>query len=225
MSGDTQIELWLHEYKMEALSSVLEQQGATVEERMQEMLNNLYLELVPHEVQQTIRNRINEENAALEVEREASRQYTVFRAVEDGVVLFFQMDGVESLLDVGKFLRRCFREGQEPTVSTLQTAFARLEPITAEQYDRLAALRADDPRKVPGMFDLNFDRQEVSSVDAAGGWRSYSMKDISIASYYAYRKNCSDSRQYEFRFQERLAGRETTAVKTKCGKKRGGEAR
>ena len=51
MSGDMQLELWLHEYKMDALSSV--------EKPMQEMLIDLYAELVPHEVQQEIRTRID----------------------------------------------------------------------------------------------------------------------------------------------------------------------
>ena len=59
MSGDMQLELWLHEYKMDALSSVLEEQGSSVEKPMQEMLIDLYAELVPHEVQQEIRTRID----------------------------------------------------------------------------------------------------------------------------------------------------------------------
>lgn len=34
MSGDVQLELWLHEYKMNALSSALAEQSVTVEQRM-----------------------------------------------------------------------------------------------------------------------------------------------------------------------------------------------
>ena len=33
MSGDVQVELWLHEYKLNALASVLEEEGLTVEAR------------------------------------------------------------------------------------------------------------------------------------------------------------------------------------------------
>jgi len=47
MSGDVQMELYLHEYKMEALFSVLAEQGSSVEKRMQEILIDLYAELVP----------------------------------------------------------------------------------------------------------------------------------------------------------------------------------
>ncbi len=74
MSGDVQLELYLHEYKMAALSSILDEQGSSVEERMQEMLIDLYAELVPHEVQQEIRTRIDTEYAA----EQAARKYTVF---------------------------------------------------------------------------------------------------------------------------------------------------
>lgn len=68
MNGNVQLELWLNEYKMDALSSVLEEQGTTVEERMQEMLIDLYAELVPYEIQQEIRTRIDAEHTAAQAE-------------------------------------------------------------------------------------------------------------------------------------------------------------
>ena len=83
MSGDVQLELYLHEYKMAALSSALEEQGASVEERMQEMLIGLYSELVPYEVQQEIRTRIDTEYAEAEAAREAARKYAAFRVREN----------------------------------------------------------------------------------------------------------------------------------------------
>ena len=73
MSGDVQLELRLNEYKMNALSSVLEEQGFCVEKRMQEMLEGLYVDLVPHEVRQEIQARIDAERTAWEAEREASQ--------------------------------------------------------------------------------------------------------------------------------------------------------
>ena len=71
MSGDVQLELWLHEYKLNALSSVLEEQGTTVEKRMQDALTELYVKLVPPEVRQEISVRIKEELAARQKEVEA----------------------------------------------------------------------------------------------------------------------------------------------------------
>ena len=74
MSGDVQLELWLSEYKMDALSSVLEEQGTSVEKRMQEMLIDLYAELVPVETLQEIRARMDAEYAAAQAAEEAARK-------------------------------------------------------------------------------------------------------------------------------------------------------
>ena len=68
-----QVELWLHEYKLNALASVLEEEGLTVEQRMQDALTELYVARVPPETRQDISTRIKEEPAAREVEIEALR--------------------------------------------------------------------------------------------------------------------------------------------------------
>ena len=73
MSGDVQLELWLNEYKMKALSSVLEGQGASVETAMQEYLNRLYELQVPFNQQQKIQARIDAEYAAERAKSEAKR--------------------------------------------------------------------------------------------------------------------------------------------------------
>ncbi len=209
MSGDVQMELYLHEYKMKALSSVLAEQGSSVEQRMQEMLIDLYAELVPVETQQEIRARIDAEHAALEAEQEAARKFTAFRVRQDGADAFFQLDHAENILEVAKFLRRYLREDQGPGIAALQrSAFARMEPVTAEQYDQLMALRMEDPQKVTGVFDLDFDKQTVSVVDPADGWQTYGMKDVSAAVYHAYRKSYLRPEQYQARFMEKLADRQ-----------------
>ena len=212
MSGDMQLELWLHEYKMDALSSVLEEQGSSVEKRMQEMLIDLYAELVPHEVQQEIRTRIDAEYAAEQAEKEAARKYTAFCVRENGEKLFFQLDRTEDILEVGKFLRRYLREDQGNGIAALQTsAFARMEPVTAERYDQLLALRVEAPNKVTGVFDLDFDRQELSTADDVDGWKTWSMQDVSTAVYHAYRKSCLRPEQYVSRFLEKLESKELTS--------------
>ena len=61
MSGDVQLELWLHEYKMNALSSALAEQSVTVEQRMYDALTELYVEQVPLKTRQEISARIKEE--------------------------------------------------------------------------------------------------------------------------------------------------------------------
>ena len=212
MSGDVQLELWLHEYKLNALSSVLEEQGTTVEKRMQDALTELYVELVPPEIRQEISARIKEELAARQEEIEAARKYTAFCVRENGTQSFFQLDRSEDILEVAKFLRRYLREDQGQDTAALQTsAFAGMEPVTAERYDHLLALRMESPGKVTGVFDLDFDRQEVSTVNAEDGWMTWSMQDVSTAVFQAYRKNYLRPEQYMSRFLEKLEGQEFTS--------------
>lgn len=212
MSGYVQLEVWLHEYKLEALSSVLEEQGTSAEKRIQDMVTDLYAELVPYEVQQEIRDRIDAERAAWEAEQEAARKYTAFRVREGGVDEYYQLDHSETFLDIAKFLRSCLRKDQASPTAALKEFLRDLKPVSAEQYDQLMALRMENPKKVTGVFDLDFDKQEVSVVDAADGWRSYSMKDAASAIYHAYRKNYLTAEQYEKRFAERLADRQITSA-------------
>ena len=208
MSGDVQLELYLHEYKMTALSSVLAEQDSSVEERMQEMLIDLYAELVPHEVQREIRARIDAEYAAEQAAREAARKYTVFHLRENGSDMFFQTDRQLSCLHTARFLRQYLRDAQEPVATALQDSFAGLEPITAEQYEQMLALRMDNPNKITNVFDLDFDKQEVSILDVADGWKSYTMRDAASAAYHAYRKSGLAPGKYESRFLEKLTDRQ-----------------
>ena len=49
MSNYVQLDVWFQEDKLSALSSVLVEQGTTVEKRMQGVLLDMYEALVPHE--------------------------------------------------------------------------------------------------------------------------------------------------------------------------------
>ena len=78
MSGDVQLELWMNEYKLDALAAVLARENTTVEQRMQDALPELYVSLVPRATRQEISGRIKEELAARDAEMEASRKCAVF---------------------------------------------------------------------------------------------------------------------------------------------------
>lgn len=89
MSGYVQLELWLHEYKLNALAAALEEEGSTVERRMQDSLTQLYESTVPVETRQEIQAKIDAEYVAARAEEEAARQYTAFRVRESGTEYFF----------------------------------------------------------------------------------------------------------------------------------------
>lgn len=114
----------------------------------------------------------------------------------------------ESLLDVGKFLRRYLLEGQGAAVSAFQAAFAGLEPVTAEQYSQMIEFRLENPNKVTDVHELDFDKHTASTVAVGMDWRTYSMKDISAAVYFAFRKSGLGPFQHEARFENKLIGKE-----------------
>lgn len=212
MSNYVQLDVWFQEDKLSALSSVLVEQGTTVEKRMQGVLLDMYEALVPRETQEAIRTRLDKEESEARAAEEAARKYTAFCVRENGERSFFQLDRTEDILEIAKFLRQYLREEQGPGIAALQTsAFAGMEPVTAEQYDQLLALRIETPDKITGAFDLDFDKREVSTVDA-DGWRTWSMQDVSTAVYHAYRKNHLRPEQYMSRFLEKLEGKELTSA-------------
>ena len=110
MSGAVQVELRLHEHKLEALTSALAEQGLTLEERMQDALTELYVSLVPRETRQEISARIKEELAARDAEMEASRKCAVFHVQENGREEYFRLDQNQELLDTARTLRRYLRQ-------------------------------------------------------------------------------------------------------------------
>ena len=212
MSNYVQLDVWFQEDKLSALSSVLVEQGTTVEKRMQGVLLDMYEALVPRETQEAIRTRLDKEEAEARAAEEAARKYTAFCVRENGERSFFQLDRTEDILEIAKFLRRYLREEQGPGIAALQTsAFAGMEPVTAEQYDQLLALRIETPDKITGAFDLDFDKREVSTVDA-DGWKTWPMQDVSTAVYHAYRKSYLRPEQYMSRFLEKLEGKELTSA-------------
>ena len=173
MSGDVQLELWLHEYKLDALSSVLAEQGTTVAERMNDMLLRLYEEQVPPELQQEVRGRIQSEYASWEEGQtteldleQAEDPYTVFHVRENGADRFFMLECSENLLCVANTLQGFLgNRNREPALTAVPKEFYSSKPIGTELYERMLALRMAKPSKVAAVFDLDFDRQELSTID------------------------------------------------------------
>lgn len=207
MNGDIELTLWLHKYKLEALTSALAEQNTTVEKRMDRLLYDLYVEVVPEDVQEDIQNRINAEITAMEAELEASRTCAVLRVREQGRDSFFQTGHQENLLDIGKFVRRFLRQEKTACLEKVQASFSDLTPISAEQYYQMMEAHLENPNKITDVFEVDFDQREVSSVGIGRDWRTYSMKDISTAFYFAYRKSGLGPFQQEVRFENKLAGK------------------
>lgn len=212
MSGDVQVELWLHEYKLNALASVLEKEGITVEQRMQDALTELYVARVPPETRQEISARIKEELAAREAEIEASRQYAVFHVRENGVEEYFRLDQNYELLQTARDLRRYLRQELNVSVKSFADLYSKREGITPEEFDRMVGVRLENTGKVTGAFELDFDKWEFSAVHIMDGWKTFAMGDISAAAYHAFRKEgLTTNGRYRI-LLDKLNGKEITSA-------------
>ena len=187
MSGDIQFELYLNEYKAEALESVLKADGTSIEQQMQRQLAALYTERVPVEVQREIQQRLGAEYVAYEREAEARRKYAVFHVKENGTDEYFRLDSAVEFLDAALLLRNHLRQ-PVGSAGSFAERFQSREKITAGLFDQMVGVRGENTGKVAGAFELDFDKREFSAVHIMDGWRTYSMKAVSTAAYRAFRK-------------------------------------
>lgn len=212
MSGDVQVELWLHEYKLNALAAVLEKEGITVEQRMQDALTELYVARVPPEMRQEISTRIKEELAAQEAEIEALRKYAVFHVRENGREEYFRLDQNQELLDTARTLRRYLRQEPGADAGSFSELFPRREAITPDEFEQLVLLRMENTGKVTGAFELDFIKREFSTVHIMDGWKTFAMGDVSVAAYHAFRKEGLNTDGRYRILLDKLDGREITSA-------------
>ena len=208
MSGDTCLELWLHEYKMEALEKVLEEQGSSVEKQMQDHLIELYSDMVPSEIQQGIRQRIDAEHHEEAVRAEANRRFAVFKVTEHGEQSCYLVDEPIDFLRAARSLRNHLRAQNPPT--DYRHHYAASREITPEEFEQHSITRAENPKRVTGAFEIDLDHGEFASLDAEYGWKLYKVKDVCAAAYRADRKQYMSDSYYQYRFAECLAGKEQT---------------
>ena len=173
---------------MDALSSVLEKQGITIEQRMHEALTALYVELVPPEVRQEISARIKEELAAQQKAVEKARKYTVFHVREDSREEYFRLGQNHELLQTARTLRQYLRQEPGTGGGSFSELFPHREAITPDEFERLVLLRMENTGKVSGAFEIDFDKREFSAVHIMDGWKTFTIGDISAAAYHAFRK-------------------------------------
>ena len=103
-----------------------------------------------------------------------------------------------------------------PTRGTAPDLFIKMfadgQPITAEEYDALTALRMENTGKNRGVFDLDFDKREFSAVHIMDGWWTWAMRDVSAAVYHATRSQFASSDDKWRKLLDHLSGKEITSA-------------
>jgi len=208
--GDTSIELWLNKYQYYALRRILTQNGTDIETVMQEKLSELYLQTVPEQERTEINGRIEADRFADEQHAREMRTFSVYHITENGAEHYFESDYDMELMHVAWQLRKYLRGEFGPRIKCFAAVFDDAIPIDAQKFEEHVRTRMDNTGKIAGVFDIDFDKQEISGVHIMDGWKTYSIKDASTAAYHAYRGSYRTMDQRWSRFLEYLDGKELT---------------
>ena len=201
--NDREIVLWVDERWYQALSQHLTEE--TVENKLGQYLDKLIGQL-PEQVREKISGEIRTEKQ----EAEASRKFSAFRITEHGVTEHFRVEDSLGMLAAAGYVRTCLRQelGPRPFRDMLHNR----EEISADAFDRMAASCMEKGSRVTDVYDVDFDKGELSAVRPDLGWISYRLKDVSAAVWYADRCGSYDWDLRQRRLAEKLAGKEITSA-------------
>lgn len=207
MVNDREIALWVDERWYQALSRHLKE--GTVGDKLSQYLDKL-IDQLPEQVREKISGEILVEDQRREQEAEASRKFSAFRITEHGVTEHFRVEDSLGMLAAAGYVRTCLRQelGPRPFRDMLHNR----EEISADAFDRMAASCMEKGSRVTDVYDVDFDKGELSAVRPELGWISYRLKDVSAAVWYADRCGSYDWNLRQTRLAEKLEGKQITSA-------------
>ena len=209
MAQQEEIVLWIDQRWKNAIEKHLK--GETLQEHLENVLDELCNQLPKREYER-ISRAIQSEAAAQRAEEEAACTYAAYHVTERGQEWYFKTSPGEELLAVGKKLRGYVTKDSGVAPDKFIGMFFGGQPITAKEFDALTALRMENTGKVRGVFDVNFDKREFSAVHIMDGWRTWAMRDVSVAAYHATRSQFASSDDKWRKLLDHLSGKEITSA-------------
>jgi len=208
--GDRSIELWLNQYQLEALERILSEHGTDTETVMQARLMEFYRQTVPEQERTEINNMIEAKRLADERRTQEMRHFSVYHITENGSECHFESDYGMEFMQTAWQMRRYLRAEFEKQPESFAAIFDDAIPIDAQRFDERIGELLDNSKNIVGAFDIDFDKQEFSGVHRLDGWKTFAMKDVSIAAYHAYRSDYRSMKDRWEIFLDHIDGKELT---------------
>lgn len=209
MADSVDITLWIDRRWKAAIEKHLKNE--TLQEHLENVLDELCNHL-PQREYERISQEIWQEDLAARQAEEAARTYAAYHVTENGQEWYFKTTPGEELLTAAQKLRSYMTRRNSTASDLFIKMVADGQPITAEEYGELIALRLENTGKVTGALDINFDKQEFSAVNIMDGWQSWSMRDVSTAAYHANRSQLASNDEKWCKLLGKLNGKEITSV-------------
>ena len=202
--ADRDITLWVNEHWYDALNKHLG--SGVLEDKLNDCIDELISQLPKKEYDRVGKMICDEEK--LEKERnEQAKTFTVFRIKQDGQESLLSIERELDFLAAAVQLRNNIRNESEPFYLYLTKRFPCNE-ITQEEYRELVMKRLENTGMVAGAYEIDLDSGEFSALHILDGWKTFSVKDVSTAAYFAMNPK-DGNRLYHMRlFLDRLAGKE-----------------
>ena len=208
MAQQEELVLWIDRRWENAIEKHLNE---TLQEHLENVLDELCDQL-PEREYERISHEIQSEAAARRAAEEAARTYAAYHVTEHGQERYFKTSPGEELLEAGKKLRSYIMKDSGVGPDKFIGMFFGGQPITAEEFDALTALRMENTGKVRGVFDVNFDKREFSAVSIMDGWQTWAMHDVSVAVYHATRSQFAPNDDRWRKLLDHLSGKEITSA-------------
>ena len=208
MAQQEEIVLWIDQRWKRAIEKHLK--GETLQEHLENVLDELCNQL-PQREYERISRAIQSEAAAQRAEEEAARTYAAYHVTERGQEWYFKTSPGEELLNAAERLNRYLKEPPD-TGSKFIRLFSCGTLLTSEEYQQMIAERMENTGKVRGVFELDFDKREFSAVHIMDGWRTWAMRDVSVAAYHATRSQFASSDDKWRKLLDHLSGKEITSA-------------
>lgn len=206
--NSVEVALYFDEQRISALREALAESGSTVEAELNNHFRFLYEQLVPTEQQFAIEAQIAQEREMQRIAAEARKRFAVYHVHEHGADSYFTSQYFKSFSSAGYRYRLYARNELDSMPKSFADAFMGSEKITEEQFNLMQSAISDDPR-ILAVMDFNLDEGVVSAKKPGQEEsRSYSLHDVSVAAYKAFRGDYYSSAKRAEIFAEALGGRE-----------------
>lgn len=197
-----EIVLWLDERWYDALERHC--RSETLQDKLENYLDELINHLPTREYER-ISKELYLEWAERQAQREAARRFAVFRVREEGVYHCVLVDEPVDLLMAARALRSY---GASESKTGFSHYYASAREITGWEFLQSAREHTANPGRVTGAYDVDLDRETVSELDVVNGWRTYRLKDVCTAVYFADRRREELPDHRMRRLAEYLRGKE-----------------
>lgn len=164
--------------------------------------------MVPAEKRADIENTIVEDLRRAEEAKEAARKFSLIHIRENGMDSYFASDIFQSFHAAAYRYRLYSSQELDSTPHALAEAFIGSEKISERQYENFLEQMPADHRIMVAL-DFDLDEKQVTVCDPMSDeQKAYSLHDVSVAAYKAFRGDYHTSAQRAEMFADALDGKE-----------------